>query len=78
LRHHRPDGAGRAVHEDALPGLKAAVLEQSLPRGKARIGRLAPTVKSTSSGSGVRLRASIATYSVRVPSRYQGDVRSAR
>ena len=36
LRHHRPDGAGRAVHEDALPCLKAAVLEQSLPRGKAR------------------------------------------
>src|SRR5262249_61255667 len=36
LRHHRPDGAGRAVHEDALPRLKAAVLEQSLPPGKAR------------------------------------------
>src|SRR5262249_52546390 len=26
LRHHRPDCAGRAVHEDALPRLKAAVL----------------------------------------------------
>ena len=36
LRHHRPDCAGRAVHEDALPRLKAAVLEQSLPRGQAR------------------------------------------
>src|SRR6185436_11209971 len=36
LCHHRPDGAGRAVHEDALPRLKAAVLEQSLPRGQAR------------------------------------------
>ena len=36
LRHHRPDGAGRAVHEDALPRLKAAMLEQSLPRGQAR------------------------------------------
>src|SRR6266536_32330 len=28
-RHHRPDCAGRAVHEHALPRLKAAVLEQS-------------------------------------------------
>src|SRR4029077_13912416 len=36
LRHHRTDCAGRAVREDALPRLKAAVLEQSLPRGKAR------------------------------------------
>src|SRR5207253_5188622 len=27
LRHHRTDCAGRAVHEDALPRLKAAVLE---------------------------------------------------
>src|SRR6201989_1223189 len=27
LRDHRPDCAGRAVHEDALPRLKAAVLE---------------------------------------------------
>src|SRR5204862_1296194 len=35
LRHHRPDCAGRAVREDALPRLKAAVLEQSLPRGEA-------------------------------------------
>ena len=33
LRDHRPDCAGRAVHEDALPRLKTAVLEQSLPRG---------------------------------------------
>src|SRR5207248_2531785 len=30
---HRADCAGRAVHEDALAGLKAAVLEQTLPRG---------------------------------------------
>jgi hypothetical protein len=30
LRHYRPDCAGRAVREDALPRLKAAVLEQSL------------------------------------------------
>src|ERR1700722_14169613 len=36
LRHHRTDCAGRAVHEDALPRLKAAVLEPSLPRGQAR------------------------------------------
>jgi hypothetical protein len=35
-RHHRTDCAGRAVHEDALPRLKVAVLEQSLPRGQAR------------------------------------------
>src|SRR5215475_11234674 len=36
LRHHRPDCSGRAVHEDALPCLKAAVHEQSLPRSQAR------------------------------------------
>src|SRR5499427_4912957 len=36
---------------------------------RPEIGRLAPTVKSTSSGSGARLRASMATYSARVPSR---------
>ena len=35
LRHHRPDCACRAVRQDALPRLKAAVLEQSLPRGEA-------------------------------------------
>src|SRR5437773_11599899 len=33
---HRADYAGRAVYEDALPRTKAAVLEQSLPRGQAR------------------------------------------
>src|SRR5438045_7724386 len=33
---HRTDYAGRTVHEDALPRLKAAVLEQPLPRGQAR------------------------------------------
>src|SRR5436189_3581915 len=36
LRHHRPDCACRAVREDALPRLKVAMLEQSLPRGEAR------------------------------------------
>src|SRR5256885_7508589 len=36
LRHHRPNCACRAVREDALPRLKTAVLEQSLPRGEAR------------------------------------------
>src|SRR3954451_16778875 len=36
LRNHRPDCAGRAVREDALPRLKVAVIEQSLPRGQAR------------------------------------------
>src|SRR5437868_1527951 len=36
LRHHRPDGAGRAVRDHALPRPKAAVLEQSLPRREAR------------------------------------------
>ena len=30
---HRTDYAGRTVHKDALPRLKAAVLEQPLPRG---------------------------------------------
>src|SRR5262249_3002526 len=36
LARHRTDYAGRTVHEDALPGTKTAVLEQSLPRGQAR------------------------------------------
>jgi hypothetical protein len=35
LRYHRTDCAGRAVREDALARLKAAVLEQPLPRGEA-------------------------------------------
>ena len=33
---HRTDYAGRTVHQDALPRVKAAVLEQPLPRGQAR------------------------------------------
>src|SRR5215831_1081216 len=33
---HRTDYAGRTVHKDALPRLKAAVLKQPLPRGQAR------------------------------------------
>src|SRR5579884_2218269 len=36
LGRHRTDYAGRAVHQDALPRAKAAVLEQPLPRGQAR------------------------------------------
>src|SRR5947209_1979848 len=36
LGRHRTHYAGRAVHEDALSRLKAAVLEQTLPRGQAR------------------------------------------
>ncbi|HEY2651890.1 MAG TPA: hypothetical protein VGI50_08215, partial [Solirubrobacteraceae bacterium] len=36
LRHHRTDCPGRAMREDTLARLKAAVLEQSLPRGQAR------------------------------------------
>src|SRR5499427_1470649 len=36
LGRHRTDYAGRAVHEDALPRTKAAVLEQPLPRSQAR------------------------------------------
>ena len=36
LGRHRTDYTGRTVHEDALPRLKAAVLEQPLPRGQAR------------------------------------------
>src|SRR5438093_6149238 len=35
LARHRTDYAGRTVHKDALPGTKAAVLEQPLPRGQA-------------------------------------------
>src|SRR5689334_13232881 len=38
---------------------------------RPEIGRLAPTVKSTSPGKGARLRASTAAYSARVPSRVQ-------
>src|SRR6185437_15228412 len=34
LRHHRPDCAGSAMRDDALPYPKAAMLEQSLPRGE--------------------------------------------
>src|SRR5215813_4276119 len=37
------------------------------------IATLAPTVKSTSPGSGARLRASTATYSARVPPRYESE-----
>src|SRR5499427_2288593 len=36
LASHRTDYAGGTVHEDALPRVKAAVLEQPLPRGQAR------------------------------------------
>src|SRR5262249_14653937 len=36
LARHRTDYAGRTVHEDALTGVKAAMLEQPLPRGQAR------------------------------------------
>src|SRR5256886_4123886 len=36
LGRHRTDYAGRTVHEDSLPRVKAAVLEQPLPRGQAR------------------------------------------
>src|SRR5262252_592759 len=36
LARHRTDYAGRTVHEDALPRVKAAMLEQPLPRGQAR------------------------------------------
>src|SRR4051794_18100067 len=36
LARHRANYAGRTVHEDSLPRLKAAVLEQPLPRGQAR------------------------------------------
>src|ERR1700752_612443 len=35
LARHRTDHAGRTVHEDSLPRVKAAVLEQPLPRGQA-------------------------------------------
>src|SRR6185369_16111459 len=34
LGRHRTHYAGRTVHEHALPGTKAAVLEQPLPRGQ--------------------------------------------
>src|SRR2546430_5570801 len=35
LARHRTDYAGRTVHEDSLPRVKAAVLEQPLPCGQA-------------------------------------------
>jgi hypothetical protein len=34
LRRDQTDCPGHAVHEDALPSLKAAVLEQSLPHSQ--------------------------------------------
>ena len=71
LRRHRADRARRAVHEHALPRLEAAMLEQALPRGQSRDRQARALLKSTSPGSGARLRASTATYSARVPSRYQ-------
>src|SRR5215813_9792858 len=36
LARHRTDYAGCTVHQDALPRVKATVLEQPLPRGLAR------------------------------------------
>src|SRR5690349_436517 len=36
LARHRTDYAGRTVHEDALSRAKAAMLEQTLPRGQPR------------------------------------------
>src|ERR1700756_5556262 len=36
LARHRTDYAGRTVHKYALPRVKAAMLEQPLPRGQAR------------------------------------------
>src|SRR6266576_3398454 len=36
LARHRTDYARRTVNEDTLPSVKAAVLEQPLPRGQAR------------------------------------------
>src|SRR5215470_2432022 len=35
LGRHRTDHAGRTMHEHALPRVKAAMLEQALPRGQA-------------------------------------------
>src|SRR5438128_766608 len=37
LARHRTDYAGRTVHEDSLPRVKAAVLGQPLPRGQAQL-----------------------------------------
>ena len=70
LRRDRTDRTGGAMNKDALACLEAAMLRQSLPGGQAG-DRQAATVNSTSPGSGTRLRASTATYSARVPSRYQ-------
>ena len=71
LRHHRTDCAGRTMHEDALSRLKAAVLEQSLPRGQAR-DRQARAHREVDVA---RQRREVAcldgTYSARVPSRCQ-------
>src|SRR5436309_8792288 len=36
LARHRTDYAGRTAHDDALPRVKAAALEQPLPRGQPR------------------------------------------
>ena len=68
---HRTDYAGRTVHKDALPRLKAAVLEQPLPRGQARHheGRAHREVNVARQRREVA--ASTATYSASVPSRVQ-------
>ena len=71
LRRHRTDRAGRAVDEDALPARRRPCSNRPCHAVRPVIATPAPTVKSTSPGSGARLRASTTTYSARVPSRVQ-------
>jgi len=72
LRHpFDPTAPARAVRDDAFAPPEGGPCSNTCNAVRPEIGRLAPTVKSTSPGSGARLRASIATYSARVPSRCQ-------
>src|SRR4029453_1124728 len=66
LGRHRTDYAGRTLHQDALRPPTRPCHARS-----PGITRAAPAGKSTSPGSGARLRASTATYSASVPSRVQ-------
>ncbi len=71
LRHHRTDCTGRAVREDALPRLKAAVLKQSLPRGQAGDRQARAHREVDVARQWREVAASIAIYSASVPSRCQ-------
>src|SRR5499426_1050857 len=74
--HQRSSGANHArrpLRDVAAEDIENQIDPADSPCHAVRPGitRAAPSVKSTSPGSGARLRASTATYSARVPSRVQ-------